>query len=100
MMMLEPANNGGATIIKNFFLTVSRRSTLTLLFEHDLLVHEIGNQTYMTTEKDKRLSETMRQKGRIDINGSLLMFRKQKYVSENMPFKNPVTEYSTRSLVL
>jgi hypothetical protein len=34
----------------------------------------------------------MQQKGRIDINGSLLMFRKQKYVSENMPFENPVVE--------
>jgi hypothetical protein len=52
----------------------------------------MGNQTYITTEKDKRLFETMQQKGRIDINGSLLMFRKQKYVSENMPFKNPVVE--------
>jgi hypothetical protein len=63
-----------------------------MLVEHDLLVHDMGNQTYITTEKDKRLFETMQQKGRIDINGSLLMFRKQKYVSENMPFKNPVVE--------
>lgn len=64
---------------------------MTLLVEHDLLVHEMGNQTYITTEKDKRL-ETTQQKGRTDINRSLLMFRKQKYVSENMPFKNPMLE--------
>jgi hypothetical protein len=55
-------------------------------------VHEMRNQTYITTEKDKRLFEIMQQKGRIDINGSLLMFRKQKYVSENMSFENPVVE--------
>jgi hypothetical protein len=65
---------------------------MTLLVEHDLLVHEMGNQTYIPTEKDKRLIETMQQKARIDINGSLPVFRKQKYVSENMPFKNPVVE--------
>ena len=65
---------------------------MTLLVEHDLLVYEMRNQTYITTENDKRLIETMQQKGRIDINGSLLMFRKQKYVSENMPFENPVVE--------
>jgi hypothetical protein len=34
----------------------------------------------------------MQQNGRIDINGSLLMFRKQKHVSENMPFKNLMVE--------
>ena len=59
MMMLEAANNGRATITKIMHRALLSHSVskeyLTLLVEHDLLVHEKGNQTYITTEKGKRL---------------------------------------------
>jgi len=59
MMMLETANNGRATITKIMHRTFLSHSVskeyLTLLVEHDLLVHEKGNQTYIITEKGKRL---------------------------------------------
>ena len=57
MMTLETANNGRATITKIMHRTFLSHSVskeyLTLLV--DLLVHEKGNQTYITTEKGKRL---------------------------------------------
>jgi predicted transcriptional regulator len=59
MMMLETANNGSATITQIMHRTFLSHSVskeyLTLLVEHDLLVQEKGNQTYITTEKGKRL---------------------------------------------
>jgi predicted transcriptional regulator len=59
MMMLETANNGSATITKIMHRTFLPHSVskefLTLLVERELLVHEKGNQTYITTEKGKRL---------------------------------------------
>lgn len=59
MMMLETANKRRATITKIMHRTFLSHSVskeyLTLLVEHDLLVHEKGDQTYITTEKGKRL---------------------------------------------
>ncbi|MFZ0514084.1 MAG: winged helix-turn-helix domain-containing protein [Candidatus Nitrosopolaris sp.] len=59
MMMLEAANNGRATITKIMHRALLSHSVskeyLTLLVKHDLLVHEKGNETYITTEKGKRL---------------------------------------------